>query len=66
MVKDSWRPGDHPAEHELLELVNGDRLVALVCFERDPRHCHRTLVAAAVAELRPVRVRELYPLDPSP
>ena len=31
------------------------------CFEADPAHCHRTLVATALAGLVPVRVTHLRP-----
>ncbi|MBA3670696.1 MAG: DUF488 domain-containing protein [Gemmatimonadaceae bacterium] len=51
------------ALHALAELVDGDRTLCLVCFERDPSHCHRTIVADAVAAQRPVLVRPLYALD---
>jgi uncharacterized protein (DUF488 family) len=33
----------------------------LMCFERDPTHCHRTLVAKALAELRPIEIENLAP-----
>ncbi len=32
----------------------------LMCFERDPKVCHRTLVAAALAKEMPVRIVELF------
>ena len=49
--------------HELAELVEGGRRVCLLCFEADPAHCHRTLVAEALAKLVPVRVQHLHPVD---
>ena len=33
----------------------------LMCFERDPTHCHRTLVANALAERLPVEIENLAP-----
>lgn len=42
-------------------IVAGGTRVALLCFEADARHCHRTLVAAALAARRPVRVVDLDP-----
>jgi uncharacterized protein (DUF488 family) len=33
--------------------------VCLMCFERDPHTCHRTLVAAAVCDSMPVAIRHL-------
>lgn len=46
---------------ELAELVRTHRRVCLLCFEADPAHCHRTLVADALGALEPVRVRHLHP-----
>jgi uncharacterized protein (DUF488 family) len=45
----------------LAQLVAGGRRVCLLCFEADPAHCHRALVAAALAERLPVRVDHLRP-----
>jgi uncharacterized protein (DUF488 family) len=36
-------------------------LVCLLCLEADPEHCHRTLVARALAGRMPLRVSELRP-----
>lgn len=47
----------------LAELVRGDRRVCLLCFEADPAHCHRSLVAAALGALVPIRVVHLVPVD---
>ncbi|HEX8390724.1 MAG TPA: DUF488 domain-containing protein [Longimicrobium sp.] len=45
--------------HALAELVRGGKRVCLLCFEADPAHCHRTLVADALAELIPIEVNDL-------
>jgi uncharacterized protein (DUF488 family) len=45
--------------HTLAEWVQSGRHVCLLCFEADPAHCHRTLVADALAELVPIRVTHL-------
>ena len=45
----------------LAELVRAGRRVCLLCLEADPAHCHRTLVAEALQELEPVKVRDLMP-----
>ncbi|HEU4454552.1 MAG TPA: DUF488 domain-containing protein [Longimicrobium sp.] len=46
----------------LIEIVRGGRRVCLLCFEADPAHCHRTLVADALAaRLRPIDVQHLHP-----
>jgi len=47
----------------LAELVRSGRKVALLCFEHDPAHCHRSLVAAALAERVPIAVEHLMPDD---
>ena len=47
--------------HALADLVRSGRRVALLCFEADPAHCHRTLVAEALAPLVDVRVAHLRP-----
>jgi uncharacterized protein (DUF488 family) len=47
---------------QLVELVRAGRRVCLLCFEADPAHCHRTLVAAALAEREPIAVAHLHPV----
>lgn len=55
-----------PAQAELealAEIVRGGRRVCLLCFEADPQHCHRSLVADALGakvatEVRHLRVEE--------
>jgi uncharacterized protein (DUF488 family) len=49
----------------LVEIVRGGRRVCLLCFEADPAHCHRTLVAEALAERLPIEVQHLAP-EPTP
>jgi uncharacterized protein (DUF488 family) len=43
----------------LADIVQGGRRVCLLCFEADPAHCHRSLVAKALGELVPIEVRHL-------
>jgi uncharacterized protein (DUF488 family) len=45
----------------LAELVRTGRRVCLLCFEADPAHCHRTLVAEALSALVPIKVDHLRP-----
>lgn len=45
---------------DLAELAIAQR-VALLCFESDPRHCHRLLVAEALAARLPIEIRHLRP-----
>ena len=44
----------------LAELVRARR-VCLLCFEADPAHCHRSMVADALRALVPVEVTNLMP-----
>jgi uncharacterized protein (DUF488 family) len=46
---------------ELTELVRSGPRVCLLCFEHDPAHCHRTMVAAALGERLPIEVEHLSP-----
>ena len=45
----------------LAELVRSGRRVCLLCYEHDPAHCHRTLVADALQPLVKVKVEHLFP-----
>lgn len=45
----------------LIELIRSGRRVCLLCFEADPAHCHRTLIAEALAERLPIEVDNLRP-----
>ena len=49
---------------ELRELASAGRRVCLLCFEADPQHCHRTLVAEALAARMPIEVIQLRPGEP--
>src|SRR4051812_38413089 len=46
------------------DLVRQGRRVCLLCFEANPEHCHRTLVASALAGMLPARIVNLFPDDP--
>jgi uncharacterized protein (DUF488 family) len=45
----------------LAELVRAGRRVCLLCYEHDPAHCHRTMVAEALQPLVRTDVRHLAP-----
>jgi uncharacterized protein (DUF488 family) len=45
----------------LAGLVRDGRRVCLLCFEADPAHCHRTLVASALGERVAIAVHDLRP-----
>ena len=43
----------------LVEIVRGGRRACLLCYEADASHCHRRLVAAAVAEKVDLTIADL-------
>ena len=45
----------------LADLVSSGRRACLLCFERDPSHCHRTLVADALRERMILQVEHITP-----
>jgi uncharacterized protein (DUF488 family) len=47
----------------LAGILIGGRRVALLCFEADPAHCHRSLVVAELAKTMPLEVMHLFPVD---
>lgn len=49
------------AMDELLSIVRSGQRVCLLCFERDPAHCHRSRIAEIVHERTGVRVTDLMP-----
>jgi uncharacterized protein (DUF488 family) len=42
-------------------IVRSGRRACLLCLEADPRHCHRTMVAEALAKRMPLRIEALRP-----
>jgi uncharacterized protein (DUF488 family) len=54
-------PDAHAGLETLADLVDSGRHVCLLCFEEDPAHCHRSLVATALEALLPVQVTHLWP-----
>lgn len=46
---------------QLAEIIRSGPRCCLLCFEADYRHCHRTMVAAAVSSLVPVDIVHLAP-----
>jgi len=47
--------------HELADIIRSGRRVCILCFEADPAHCHRRLVAKALQEMMALRVTDLRP-----
>lgn len=48
----------------LIGLIEAGRRVCILCLEADPAHCHRSMVAEAVAERIELRVEHLRPEVP--
>ena len=46
---------------DLVQLVRSGRRVCLLCFEADPAHCHRSIVASMVGERISVEIANLIP-----
>jgi uncharacterized protein (DUF488 family) len=52
------------AQHELgmlADLIRSGRRICILCFEADPAHCHRRLVAQALQQAMALEVNDLYP-----
>ena len=49
----------------LADLVRTGPRPCLLCFEADPAHCHRSMVADALASLVPIELHHLTPFDDS-
>lgn len=47
----------------LADLVRGGQRVCLLCYEADPAHCHRSIVADALMSLMPIEIHHLRPSD---
>ncbi len=58
-------PEAQAALEDLIQLIRSGRRLCLLCFEADPAHCHRNIVAAALAERLPLRITHLVP-EPEP
>ena len=55
-------PGAQAEVGALTDLVRSGRRVCLLCFEAEPEHCHRNLVADALTALLPnLRIAHLAP-----
>jgi uncharacterized protein (DUF488 family) len=49
------------AMEELVSLVRAQSGICLLCYERDPGHCHRSRIAEVLSERTKVRVKDLIP-----
>jgi uncharacterized protein (DUF488 family) len=57
------RPESQFELETLAGLVRGGRRVCLLCYEADPAHCHRSIVADALTSLMPIEIHHLTPSD---
>jgi uncharacterized protein (DUF488 family) len=57
------RPESQVELETLADLVRSGPTVCLLCYEADPAHCHRTVVADALASLVPIEIHHLAPFD---
>jgi uncharacterized protein (DUF488 family) len=56
--------GDAQSSLKELVAVAGEKPTCLLCFERDPVTCHRSIVAEAMTESADFEVMDLYGDDP--
>ncbi len=54
-------PDAHQALGDLAAILRAGRRVCLLCFEADPLHCHRNIVASLLAEMLPLEIAHLIP-----
>jgi uncharacterized protein (DUF488 family) len=47
--------------HTLADIIRTGRRVCILCFEAEPAHCHRRLVANALSEMMALEVTDLRP-----
>ncbi len=54
-------PEAQAALEELIGLIREGRRIALLCYERDPAHCHRTRIAGLVRKRTRSEIKDLIP-----
>ena len=54
-------PDAQAALDDLAQIVQSGRRVCLLCFEADPAHCHRSIVAALLGEQLPLEITHPMP-----
>jgi len=54
-------PGARAGLDELIALIKSGKRVALLCYCRDPKTCHRSRIVANVRKRTPVKVDDLIP-----
>jgi uncharacterized protein (DUF488 family) len=59
--KHTRTPEARAALDELIALIKSGKRIALMCYERDPKVCHRSRIAALVKKRMRVKVEDLIP-----
>ncbi len=54
-------PEAQEALGELIALIKSGKRVCLLCYERDPNQCHRSLIAALVKKRTRLKIEDLIP-----
>ncbi len=54
-------PDAHAALESLADIVTAGASTCLMCYEAEPAHCHRTIIAELLDELVKVEVKDLRP-----
>jgi uncharacterized protein (DUF488 family) len=57
-------PEAQEALAELEDVVEGGRRIALLCYEADAAHCHRSIIASDIEARHGATVRHLTPRLP--
>ena len=55
------KPEPQAALGELLALIKSGQRICLLCYERDPKQCHRSRIAALVKKRTRVKIDDLIP-----
>jgi uncharacterized protein (DUF488 family) len=54
-------PDAQTALEDLAQIIRSGRRVCLLCFEADPAHCHRNIVASMLGDMIPLEIAHLIP-----
>jgi uncharacterized protein (DUF488 family) len=54
-------PDAQTALEDLAQIIRSGRRVCLLCFEADPAHCHRNIVASMLGDMIPLEIAHLNP-----
>ncbi len=60
-MRTSRRRSAQAALGELLALIKSGQRICLLCYERDPKQCHRSRIAALVKKRTRVKIDDLIP-----